>query len=118
MGKVSERGRWARRFRDIVAEVVVDLGGPDGLTEGQRQLARRAATLAIACEQMEGEIASGKDIDLNVYGTITDRLGRAFGRLGLRRKMKDITSLGTILRDGHRTRPGGLAMLREDKRRK
>jgi hypothetical protein len=35
---------WARRFRDVLAEIVSDLGGPDMLSEGQRQLARRAAT--------------------------------------------------------------------------
>src|SRR6516225_2699338 len=31
---------WSRRFRDILGEIISDLGGPDNLTEGQRQLAR------------------------------------------------------------------------------
>ena len=29
--------------------------------------------------------------DLEIYGTLCDRLGRLFGRLGLERKSKDIT---------------------------
>jgi hypothetical protein len=67
---------WARRFRDVLAEIISDLGR-DGLSEGQRQLARRCATISIACEKMEGEAAAGNEIDLDAYGTLTDRLGRA-----------------------------------------
>jgi hypothetical protein len=46
-------GAWSRRFRDVLSEILSDLGH-DGLSEGQRQLARRCATIAIACERMEG----------------------------------------------------------------
>jgi hypothetical protein len=88
---------WARRFRDVLAEIVSDLSGPDGLSEGQRQLARRCATIAIACEKMEGEAAAGNDIDIETYGTLTDRLGRCFQRLGLERRTRDAGSLS--LRD-------------------
>jgi hypothetical protein len=82
---------WARRFRDVLAEIISDLSGPAGLSEGQRQLARRCATIAIACERMEGEAARGNSIDLEAYGMLTDRLGRAFARLGLRRQARDVT---------------------------
>ena len=63
---------WARRFRDVLAEIISDLAS-DSLSEGQRQMARRCATIAIACERMEGEAAAGRDIDLDTYGTLTDR---------------------------------------------
>jgi hypothetical protein len=82
---------WARRFRDILFEIVSDLGGADILSEGQKQLARRAATLCISCEKLEGDIAQGADIDLTTYGMLTDRLGRTFARLGLRRQPRDVT---------------------------
>jgi hypothetical protein len=83
---------WARRFRDVLAEIISDLGGHDaGLSEGQRQLARRCATIAIACERLEGEAATGAPIDLDVYGMLTDRLGRAFHRLGLKRQPREVT---------------------------
>ena len=74
--------------------------GPDGLSEGQRQLARRAATIAIACERLEGEAAAGNEIDLEVYGTLTDRLGRCFQRLGLKRQVRDTgLTLNDIMRE-------------------
>ena len=75
--EADERGPWARRWRDVLAEIINDLGGADLLSEGQKQLARRCATIAIECEKMEGEAAQGRDIDLFTYGTLTDRLGRA-----------------------------------------
>lgn len=84
-------GKWARRFADVLGEIIADLGGADMLSEGQRQLARRCATIALACERMEGEAAAGSSIDLECYGQLTDRLGRAFARLGLRRQAKTVT---------------------------
>jgi hypothetical protein len=95
-------GKWARRFADILAEIISDLGGADLLSEGQRQIARRCATIAIACERMEGEAAAGNPIDLDIYGTLTDRLGRAFHRLGLKRQPRDVgLTLGDLLRADH-----------------
>jgi hypothetical protein len=94
-------GKWSRRFADILGEIIGDLGGADLLSEGQRQLARRAATISIVCERLEGVAAAGNPIDLDVYGTLTDRLGRCFHRLGLKRRARDVgPSLGDILRQG------------------
>ena len=89
--EADQRGPWARRWRDVLAEIISDLGGADLLSEGQKQLARRCATISIACERMEGEAALGNEIDLDAYGTLTDRLGRALQRLGLKRHPRDIT---------------------------
>jgi hypothetical protein len=61
------------------------------LSEGQRQLSRRAAMLSVECERMEGQAVAGKTIDLETFGKLTDRLGRTFQRLGLRRKQRDVT---------------------------
>ena len=83
--------KWARRFRDVLVEIISDMGGHDsGLSEAQRQLARRCATICIACERLEGEAAAGNEINLDVYGTLTDRLGRCFQRLGLKRQAREI----------------------------
>jgi hypothetical protein len=81
---------WARRFRDVLGEITNDLGGAGLLSEGQRQLARRAATISIMCEKLEGEAAAAAEIDLELYGRLVDRLGRAFQRLGLRRQPREI----------------------------
>ena len=82
---------WSRRFRDVLAQIVSDLGGADCLSEGQRQLARRAATISLECEKLEARAVGGDQIDLDVYGQLTDRLGRAFHRLGLRRVARDVS---------------------------
>ena len=160
---------WARRFRDLLGEIISDLGGADLLSEGQRQLARRAATISVECERLEvralsgksileevpghngptaleilqeaarvlhalaryrmrgtsiaavselsreeqdrvadlltrasdiaakAHVCAGQSIDLNVYGVLVDRLGRAFDRLGLERRPRDVTSLPEYL---------------------
>jgi hypothetical protein len=47
----------------------------------------------------KGEAAKGNAFDLEQYGTLTDRLGRCFTRLGLERRSKNITpSLQEYLR--------------------
>jgi hypothetical protein len=89
--EADQRGQWARRWRDVLSEIVSDLGGVDLLSEGQKQLARRCATISIACEKMEGSAASGKEIDLVAYGQLTDRLGRTLQRLGLKRQPRNVT---------------------------
>jgi hypothetical protein len=104
------RGRWTRRFKDILNQIIDDVRPADGdLSEAQRQLARRCATIAIECEKMEGVAASGGDIDLIAYGTLTDRLGRCFQRLGIKRVASNGRSLGDVLvagikRDRHADR--------------
>jgi hypothetical protein len=107
---------WARRFRDVLAEILSDLGR-DGLSEGQRQLARRAATISIACEKMEGEAAAGAEIDLELYGRLVDRLGRAFHRLGLKRQPKPVETLHEYLTrkypDGGRGEDGAADIVEE-----
>jgi hypothetical protein len=91
--------RWARRFRDVFNQILDDIASADvQLSEGQKQLARRAATLCITCEKLEGIAASGEDIDLELYGKITDRLGRAFHRLGLKRQQRGNGGLGELIR--------------------
>ena len=76
---------WSRRFRDVLEQIVNDAGGPEVLSEGQRQIARRCATLSVECERLEGKALAGEEIDLDLYGQMTDRLGRALQRLGLKR---------------------------------
>jgi hypothetical protein len=89
---VDGRSATARRFKDLVEDIAADLGGQDHLSEGQRQLIRRAAMLSAESERMEALAARGEaEFDIDLYGMICDRLGRLFGRLGLERKSKDVT---------------------------
>jgi hypothetical protein len=97
------RSATARRFRDLYEDISADLGGLDRLSEGQRQLIRRAAMLSAECERLEAMSARGEaEFDIDLYGMLCDRLGRLFGRLGLERKSKDVTpSLDQYLAAAH-----------------
>lgn len=86
---VDGRSLMARRFREIVTGIDSDLGGD--LSEAQRQLVARAATLAIWCEEREGELGEGKDFDAGAYATIANALRRLLSDLGLERRMRDVT---------------------------
>lgn len=91
-----------RRFSGVYAAIVSDLGGEDHLSEGQKQLAWRAARLAIECEMMDAAaIKSGTPMapeTLQSYGQLVDRFGRAMERLGLERRARDVTpSLSSYL---------------------
>jgi hypothetical protein len=86
----------ARRYRDILTQIECDVGGIDNLSEGQRQLCRRAATLSFTAEAMEVDAVAGKPFDIDLFGQLTDRLGCCFARLGLERKARDVTPTPTL----------------------
>jgi hypothetical protein len=86
------RSATARRFKVLVEDIALDLGGKDRLSEAQRQLIRRAAMLSAECERQEAMAARGEaEFNCELYGTMCDRLGRLFGRLGLERVARDIS---------------------------
>jgi hypothetical protein len=87
-------GKWSRRFRDVFDQILADLGAE--VSEGQRQLVRRAATISIECEKLECIAAAGDNIDLDVYGALTDRLGRTLARLGVKRDIASYTRPPTL----------------------
>jgi hypothetical protein len=88
---VDGRSALARRARDVMAAIVSDLGGVDQLSEAELQLVRRATLISVQCEKWEADAVAGQDIPIETYGAMTDRLGRAFQRLGLKRRARDVT---------------------------
>jgi hypothetical protein len=87
------RSTTSRRFRDLYQDIAADLGGLDRLSEGQKQLCRRAAMLSAESERLEAMSARGEEFDANLYGQMCDRLGRVFQRIGLRRVPRETLSL-------------------------
>ena len=80
----------ARRFRDLYEDIAADLGGLDRLSEGQKQLIRRAAMISAESERLEALATRGEgEFDLELYGMLCDRLGRLFGRIELERRQRD-----------------------------
>lgn len=101
---VDHRGVVARRFRDLVAEITSDQGGPDELSEATKQIIRRIATLSVWCESEEAKMAEGSYIDIALFQTTANSLRRLCESIGLERKAKPIPSLSEYIA---RTYPRG-----------
>jgi hypothetical protein len=83
------RSTAARRYRDVLAELISDMGGdPSG---AQTAIARRASALCVVCEQAEAEMVAGGVLDLAEFTTAANSLRRLLSDLGLERRAKDIT---------------------------
>ncbi len=82
----------ARRFKDLVEFICADLGGADQLSEGERQLVRRAAALSAECERQEALWARGEaEFDIAAYSILTNAVRRVFETIGLKRVPRDVT---------------------------
>ena len=93
---VDGRSVWARRFRDLLAAHVEDLGGPDMVSEAERSLLRRASALEVELERLEARFAAagdgGPDVaDLDLYQRTTNTLRRLLDTVGLERRSRDVT---------------------------
>jgi hypothetical protein len=80
----------ARRYRDILTQIECDVGGIANLSEAKKQLCRRAATLSFTAECMEVDAVAGNAFDIDLFGQLTDRLGRCLARLGLERVARPV----------------------------
>jgi hypothetical protein len=99
LDNVDGRSAVARRYRDVLNELISDLGGdPSG---AQSAIARRAAALCVVCEQAEAEMVAGVKLDVAEFVTATNSLRRLLADLGLERRARDITpSLEKYLTSG------------------
>jgi hypothetical protein len=88
---------WSRRYRDIVAGHVSDLGGQAVLSEAEISLIKRVSTLELECEQAEGKLSMGQEIDLDLYQRMTNSLRRVLESLGLQRRPRNVTVDGVEL---------------------
>jgi hypothetical protein len=100
----DNRSKWARRYRDLLAAHLSDLGGPDNVSEAERSIVRRASVLEVALEQLEAKFAqageaSAEQIDL--YGRTAGNLRRLLESVGLQRRAKHVTTLGDLWRAEH-----------------
>jgi hypothetical protein len=93
---------WSRRYHDLVVAHIGDAGGHDTLSAAQLSLIRRASAIELELERMEGKLSMGEEVDLDKFGRAASHLRRLWEALGLRRVPRDVTSLGDILRNGHR----------------
>jgi hypothetical protein len=91
------RSATARRFKDLVEFICVDLGGADRLSEGEKQLVRRAAALSAELERQEARWARGEtEFDISAYSVLTNALRRVLESLGLGRRARDVTPFSRV----------------------
>jgi hypothetical protein len=83
---------WYRRFKDIVELHISDLGGHEHLSEAQLSLCRRAATMEVELERLEGQLSLGVEVDLDGYSRVTNTLRRTLESIGLERRARDVSS--------------------------
>lgn len=91
---VDGRSTWVRRLRDLIEIHIEDLGGDDAVSEAERSLVRRAATMTVELERMEAVFALRGEADpkdLDLYQRTAGNLRRVLESLGLQRRQRDVT---------------------------
>jgi hypothetical protein len=82
---------WSRRYRDLIAGHVADMGGQSELSEAQLSLVRRASAIECELEQQEGKLSQGEEINLDEFTRAASHLRRILETLGLERCARDVT---------------------------
>lgn len=90
---VDGRSAWVRRARDVLEAHIADLGGDCAISEAERSIVRRAATLTTELERIEALFATGEADDeaLGRYVTGANALRRLLETVGLRRRPRNVT---------------------------
>ncbi len=90
---IDGRTTLARRFRDVLDNILGDLGGRDAISEGEYQLARRATAMCVHAELLESYLAGQAfdRVNLEDYVKLVNGLNRTFSTLGLKRRVLDVT---------------------------
>jgi hypothetical protein len=91
---VDGRSTWVRRLRDLMGLHLSDLGGDDAVSEAERSIVRRGATLTVELERMEAGFAVAGEAQpdqLDFYQRTANSLRRLLEAIGLQRRPKDVT---------------------------
>jgi hypothetical protein len=91
---VDGRTFWVRRFRDLLALHTQDLGGDSNISEAERAILRRAATLIVELERMEmlfAQAGEATPLQLELYQRTANTVRRLLESLGLQRRQRDMT---------------------------
>jgi hypothetical protein len=91
---VDGRSTWVRRLRDLMGLHLSDLGGDNAVSEAERSIIRRVATLTVELERMEAGFAVAGEAQpdqLDLYQRTANSLRRLLEAIGLQRRPKDVT---------------------------
>jgi hypothetical protein len=88
---VDGRSLLARRYRDITNAISSDQGGADHLSEARLQLIRRFSAAAVLSEQLESDLANGKQINITEHALLCSTLVRVARQIGIARIPRNVT---------------------------
>jgi hypothetical protein len=91
---VDGRSTWVRRVRDLMGLHLSDLGGDHAVSEAERSIIRRVATLTVELERMEAGFAVAGEAQpdqLDLYQRTANSLRRLLEAIGLQRRPRDVT---------------------------
>jgi hypothetical protein len=94
------RSAWARRMRDLISLHVSDLGGEANVSEAEKSIVRRVATLTVELERMEmafAEAGEASPEQLDLYQRVSNSMRRMLETIGLERRAKPVESLQEYL---------------------
>jgi hypothetical protein len=103
LAEADGNSEWTRRYRDLIGLHASDRGGAELLSEGQKQLIRRIATLELQCEVYEATMSRGEDLSLqhwDMYNRLAGNLRRLLETLGVERVSKEINPIVEFLKGG------------------
>jgi hypothetical protein len=94
---IDGRSALARRYKDILAQIIVDQGDT-GISETQMQLIRRFSATCIMAEAIEAELVEGRKVNVKKHALLSSTLVRLARRIGVNLQAKTIgPSLGAYL---------------------
>lgn len=88
---IDGRSPMARRYREIAAALITDMGGFDRCTEARLQLIRRFSAACVMAEAMEATLVNSQRIDINEHSLLSSTLVRLAQRIGINRIPKNVT---------------------------
>jgi hypothetical protein len=97
---VDGRSEIARRFFDVLTQIISDQGGVERMAEVRLQLCRRFAACAVLAENQEAAVARGETINITEHAQLVSSLVRVSNRIGVGRRAKEVVpSLERYLAD-------------------
>jgi hypothetical protein len=88
---IDGRSASARRYRDLVIEILADQGGLENCASARLQLIRRFAAASVIAESLEASLVEGKPIDIAEHAQLCSSLVRIAQRIGINRRLKNVT---------------------------
>jgi hypothetical protein len=95
LANIDGRSAIARRYRDILAQVVVDQGDT-GISETLMQLIRRFSATCVMAEALETELVEGRKVNVENHALLCSTMVRLAGRIGIDLKTKTVGPAGSL----------------------